>query len=150
MSRNKTLRLNNVMIVEIQEIGLQEVSIAVQKMENYLKVNGALPIGPLIEYLKLEISNNEVFYRRFLLRQANKYLCHVEEPYSMKNIVRVQNCMYCRYVGPENQINIAGAKLSVLAFEENVSLKGDSYTVFVDQNDDYLVADLFMERDSNE
>ena len=56
--------------------------------------------------------------------------------------------MYCRYTGPEEKLKFAYDKIQLTAFEENIPLKGDSYTIFVDKNeeDETIVADVFMER----
>jgi len=35
--------------------------------------------------------------------------------------------------------------LGLFAFENDIKLKGDSYTVFVDKNEEEIVADVFME-----
>lgn len=39
-------------------------------------------------------------------------------------------------------------KINLEAFEKDISLKGDSYTIFVDRNeeDETITADVFMER----
>ena len=57
--------------------------------------------------------------------------------------------MYCRYIGSEDSLKFAYDKIGVTAFEKGIRLKGESYTVFVDNNEEeeYIVADVFMERE---
>jgi hypothetical protein len=47
-------------------------------------------------------------------------------------------------------LQFAYQKLNLVAFEENIKLKGDSYTIFVDRKDGIITADVFMERADNE
>ena len=58
--------------------------------------------------------------------------------------------MYVRYTGPESMLKFAYDKIHLTAFEEDIKLKGDSYTIFVNQIDDNIVADIFMEREQDE
>jgi len=43
-------------------------------------------------------------------------------------------------------------KINLYAFENDIKLKGDSYTVFVDsqEENDTIIADVFMERENDE
>ena len=70
----------------------------------------------------------------------------VEKMYSMESVLRVTDCMYCRYMGPEEQLKIAYDKINVEAFENDIELEGESYTVFVDENEEEgtIVADVFV------
>jgi hypothetical protein len=58
--------------------------------------------------------------------------------------------LYVRYEGEENKLKFAYDKIILSAFEEDIPLKGDSYTIFVNQQGDNFVADVFMERADNE
>ena len=40
---------------------------------------------------------------------------------------------------------LASSKLQILAFEKDLKLSGDTYTIFVNQDDDDAVVDVFME-----
>jgi hypothetical protein len=59
LSNNKTLKLSNVLMMEI-DISTEsdnDVNKQILKMENYIKSKGAMPIGPLIQ--KTEYSIND-------------------------------------------------------------------------------------------
>ncbi|MEE1281547.1 MAG: hypothetical protein UHK60_04730 [Acutalibacteraceae bacterium] len=151
ISDNKTLKLSNVLIKKIQEDEFTEFGKIVELMENYVKSKGAVPIGPLVQYTKFDIDeegNSEV--NVILLRQADKFINHVESPYKMKSIMRVKNCLYAHFVGEESKLQFAYDKMSVYAYENDINLTGENYTVFVNQIDDDIVADIFMERADNE
>ena len=65
---------------------------------------------------------------------------------NMESVLRVPDCMYVRYMEAEDKLKFAYDKIHLTAFEENIPLRGDSYTIFVDRNDeeDTIVADIFM------
>jgi hypothetical protein len=148
---NKTLKLTNVLIKKVDLKGNKGIDKEVLQMENYLKNKGAQPIGPLIQYTDVEAGNtNEVKIVVKLMRQSNTFMHNIEAPYKMESVIRVKNCMYARYNGEESKLKFAYDKINLIAFEEDIPLKGDSYTIFVNSNDDNLIADVFMERADNE
>lgn len=144
---NKTLKLTNVLVTKMTAEDMQDMVFA-EKMENYIKSKGYQPIGPLVQYTGVQLGENgeqELVVR--MLRQANGYINHTESPYTMESVLRVPNCLYLRFIGPQEKLNIAYSKLTVYAYEEDIPLTGSSYTVFVNQleNED-IVADVFMEK----
>ena len=144
---NKTLKLTNVLIAKMTAEDMQDMAFA-EKTENYIKSKGYQPIGPIVQYTGVEQGENgeqELVVR--MLRQANGYINHTESPYTMESVLRVPNCLYLRFIGPQEKLNIAYSKLTVYAYEEDIPLTGSSYTVFVNQleNED-IVADVFMEK----
>ena len=153
LSNNKTLKLSNVLMMEI-DIGTEsdnDFNKQILKMENYIKSKGAMPIGPLIQ--KTEYSINEegqLAIKIYLMRQSNNYINHLEEPYKMESIIRVKDCMYVRYTGPENKLKFAYDKINLTAFEEDIELSNENYTIFVNQIDEDIVADVFVEKIRNE
>ncbi|MDQ2086709.1 hypothetical protein RBH29_09755 [Herbivorax sp. ANBcel31] len=151
ISNNKSLKLTNVLIKEIDLKESENLEKEVYQMENYLKNKGACPIGPLIQYSKVELTESqEPKLVVKLLRQSNTFLHNIRSPYNMESVIRARNCMYARFNGEESKLKLAYDKINVTAFEEDIKLKGDSYTVFVDKNDDEIIADVFMERVDNE
>ena len=126
-----------------------DFNIAIEKMQSYIKVKAATQIGPLIQHTRAYINeNNELDMEMIMMLQCNNYIHSVEEPYSMESVLRVADCMYCRYIGPEDKLKFAYDKLNLEAFENNIQLKGESYTIFVDRNEEEntIIADVFMPR----
>lgn len=143
----KTLKLTNALMVNMTAEDMQDMAFAA-KMENYIKSKGYQPIGPLVQYTGAQQNENgepELVIQ--MLRQANGFINHTEPPYIMESVLRVPDCLYVRFVGPQEKIGVAYNKLTVTAYEEDIPLVGSSYTVFVDQleNED-IVADIFMEK----
>lgn len=146
-NHEKTLKLTNAVIYELGEEDFENLNLIVEKMENYIKAKGYMPIGPLIQYSGTRINENgELDIVVKLIRQSSGFINHVEAPYTCESVMRIKNCMYVRYTGPENMLKFAYDKINLTAFEEDIKLKGDSYTVFVNQVDDDMIADVFMER----
>ena len=142
---NKVLKLQNVLICKMNlEEEDVDFNLIVDKMQSYIKVKGAIQIGPLIQQTR-------TFEINFLL-QCNNYIHNVEKPYRMESVLRIPNCMYCRYVGPEDKLKFAYDKINLEAFENDIELTGESYTVFVDQNEEEgtIVADVFMPKKEEE
>lgn len=153
-NQKKTLKLMNVLCYRIQ-LQSEETSIDVQleQMQTYIRTKGAVQIGPLIQYISPQINEQgEVDVQITFLLQCNHEIHNVEQPYTMQNVLRISNCLYCRYTGPETTLKFAYDKINLYAFENDIKLKGDSYTVFIDnkeENDD-IIADVFMERANDE
>lgn len=148
VAENKSLKLINVLERELDMTLLENSSIEAQKMENYVRNKGTKVIGPLIQYVAAKEEGKKADVRVVLMRQCGTPIHSVEKPYRMKPEIRVKNCLYCRYTGPEEKIKFAYDKLYLLAFEEEISLTGTSYTIFVgqDEQNDVITADVFMER----
>lgn len=145
---NKTLKLTNVLAAKMTAEDIQDMAFA-EKMENYIKSKGYQPIGPMVQYTGVgQDENGEPDLAIRMLRQANGYINHTESPYTMESVLRVPNCLYVRFIGPQEKLNIAYSKLTVYAYEEDIPLTGSSYTVFVNQLDNEdIVADIFMEKE---
>lgn len=147
---SKTLKLTNVLVKRCQ---LQEenhnYNLTIEQMQSFIRTNGALQVGPLIQYTNTYLNENgEMDIDIRIMLQSNSYIHKMEQSYVMESVLRIPNCMYCRYIGPEEKLNFAYQKIQVEAFENDILLKGDSYTIFVDRDEENktITADVFMER----
>lgn len=151
ISQNKTLKLINVLKHKnLFQNGNSDMSALIDQMNSYIRVNGAMQIGPLIQYLKSDIDETgKMTMECQIMLQCNHPLTHVMFPYSMENIILVPNCMYCRYIGPKDKMNFAYDKIYLEAFEHDIKLRGDSYTIFVDENEEeeIVTVDIFMPKE---
>lgn len=146
IKENKTLKLNNVIkyYTSFEEENLNTV---IEKIQGYIKINGKKQIGPLNQYTKPVInSDNEIKVELIIMIQCDSYLHNNNKEFMVIPVMKSENCLYCRYTGPEEKIKFAYDKLHVEAFENDIELTGGSYTVFVDKKDDNIIADVFMER----
>lgn len=147
---NKVLKLTNVLKYKILiDEESFDLNVAIEQMQSYIKIKGAMQIGPLIQYTRTFINDaGELDMEIIMMLQCNNYINNVEQPYAMEFVVRVPNAMYCRYNGPEEKLKFAYDKIQLEAFENDIPLKGDSYTIFVDRDEENetITADVFMER----
>lgn len=147
---NKTLKLSNVLKYKILLDDKDfDFFAAIEQMQSYIKTKGAMQIGPLIQYTKTSMSeNNTVDVEIIMMLQCNNYIHNVEQPYSMESVIRVPEAMYCRYTGPETLLKYAYDKIHLEAFEQDIPLEDYNYTIFVDNNEeeDYMTADVFVPR----
>ena len=144
VAENKTLKLTNVLSRRVQPEELGNMMLVLTQMHNFIKSNGAQPLGPLVQCIKLPAGPNpqpEVY----MMQQATQLIPRMEAGYSMDAVLRVRNCLYAHYVGPMSQSGLASQKLNIMAFEHELELTGTVYTVFVNQDDDEGVVDTFME-----
>lgn len=145
---DKTLKLTNVVMTELA-LGSMDTIITLTKMENYIKSKNAQLIGPAIQHTTiLKNSSDEIDIMVILMQQATNLIENVEKPFKIEPLIRIPNCLYARYCGPSEKIKFAYEKLAVVAFEEDIPLKGDTYTVFLNEEDGQITADIFMEREN--
>ena len=151
LSTNKSLKLMNVLSLEIELNQDFDLGTTVVKMDNYLKSKGAMPIGPLIQITVYSINENQQLeIHAYLMRQTNNFIHNIEAPYKMEPVIRIRNCMYAHYVGPEEKLKLAYDKINVTAFEEDITVANENYTIFIEKQDDNIVADIFVEKKSDD
>ncbi len=79
-NENKTLKLTNVLKYKIL---LDEedfdFNVAIEQMQSYIKTKGAMQIGPLIQYTRTFLNeNNELDMEIIMMLQCNNYIHNVE------------------------------------------------------------------------
>lgn len=146
VSENKTLKLTNVLSRTIRPEEMQNLALIVTQMQNYIKSKGAMPIGPLIQYMSMEKDadgNTQPVIR--LLNQANQLIPRLDPQYHMDAVLRVRNCLYGHFAGPSEKMSLVYNKMNVIAYEQDIKLTGANYTIYVKQDGDEVVTDVFME-----
>ena len=148
VKENKTLKLNNVLIREVSQNELVDINKISYMMDSYIKTKGNATVGPMINYSSAEgDENGQVKIVIKLMVQLKNPIHNIDKPYEFKSQIRITNCLFGRFSEKEENLQFAYSKLQVHAFENDIKLKGDSYTVFVNKNEEKLVADVFMELD---
>ena len=145
---NKVLKLNNVLIRQVQDNEIMDIQKVAYMMESYVKSKGNSILGPMINYTTAEVDESgQAKIILMLMFQLKNPIHNVEAPYKQENQIRVTNCLFARYSEKEENLQFAYSKLQLFAFENDIKLKGETYTVFVDKKDEKIVADVFMEID---
>lgn len=147
-NESKTLKLTNVLkykiLLDEEDFDL---NIAVEQMQTYIKTKGAMQVGPLIQYSRMYLNENqEIDMEIYLMLQCNNFIHSVEQPYSMESVIRVPDALYCRYTGPEQSLKFAYDKINLEAFENDIKTGDYNYTIFVDNDpiEDRMIADVFV------
>jgi hypothetical protein len=143
---NKTLKLNNVLIREVSQNEIIDINKVAYMMESYIKSKGNGIVGPMINYSTMEMGENgqpKIILK--LMVQLNNPIHNIEKPYEIKTQIRIPNCLFARFTENEENLQYAYSKLGVHAFENDIKLKGDSYTVYVERKEGKITADVFME-----
>ncbi len=147
---NKVLKLTNVLKYKILlDDESFDFNVSIEQMQSYIRTKGAMQIGPLIQYTRTFMNeNNELDMEIVMMLQCNNYIHSVEPPYSMESVIRVPNALYCRYTGPETSLKFAYDKINVEAFEQDIKLADYNYTIFLDNNEEegITIADVFVPR----
>ena len=153
----KSLRLDNVLIKDIINISAVDletneedenfsIELEVEKMNNEIRTKGANQVGPLIQYSGASGDEEALEIKVSLMLQVDRYINDVSAPYRRESVVQAKNCLYTRFTGAEEDIQFAYQKMQVTAYEEDIRLKGSSYTIFLDSDDEgNITADIFME-----
>ena len=80
ISQNKVLKLQNVLFNKVN-LKNEEVdyNLAVEKMQSYIKVKGAMQVGPLIQQTKTFVNDDEkIDVEITFLLQCNNFIHNVE------------------------------------------------------------------------
>ena len=141
-AENKTLKLTNVVSRRIQPEEFNNMQIVLTQMHNFIKSNNAQPIGPIVQAM---VVGEDRQMHLYMMQQATQFIGQMEQDYHMDAVLRVKNCLYAHYTGPMSYSNLASQKLDIYAFEHEIETTGDSYSVYVNQDDDNGVLDVFME-----
>jgi hypothetical protein len=145
LSYGKILKLTNVVSVVVEKNDLVDFKKNVELLDNYVKSKGAQPIGPLVQKTQvLADENGDKIIKVMLLRQSSNFIVHVESPYCIDSIIRVKDCVYVRYIGPEDKANIAVDKINVQAFEDGIELCDEIYIVSLGETDGCSTVDVFI------
>lgn len=144
VAENKTLKLTNVLSRVVQPEELANLPVILTQMQNFMKSNGAQPIGPLVQAI-VEGTGPDHMPVMYMMQQATQMITQMEPGYHMDAVLRVKNCLYAHYTGPLSQSQLASSKLQIHAFENDIKMTGSSYTIYVNQDDDDAVVDVFIE-----
>lgn len=148
LQNNKSLKLINVLKRKIN-FNEENINIEIEQFRSYIKTKGANQRGPLVQYSRVFRSGDDkIDIEMAFMFQCDKFIYGTTFPYSMESVIRVPNCMYCRYIGPEDKLKFAYDKIHLEAFENDIELEDCSYTIFVDRDEEAetIVADVFIPR----
>ena len=144
VAENKTLKLTNVLARKVEANELGNMQLILTQMYNFIKSHSAMPIGPIVQCIKFTSGPNPE-PQIYMMQQVNQLIPRLEAGYQMDAVLRVKGCLYAHYTGPMSHSSLANQKLAIYAFEHEIQTTGSSYTVYVNQDEENGVMDVFME-----
>ena len=77
--------------------------------------------------------------------QVNQLIPRLEPGYEQDAVLRVKGCLYAHFTGPMDHSSLASQKLNIYAYEHEIELTGTAYSIYVNQDSENGVMDVFME-----
>jgi len=142
IEENKVLSLKKTLIREYK-INEEPLDKKLHMFESYLKMHKIETFGPLI--IKTHIKGTDkpklVISVIIQVKDNNPSLL---SPYKFENELIIGPCLFSRFVGEEQYANIAQSKMQVYAYENNIILGTESYSVYKEKSDINSVIDTFV------
>ena len=144
VAENKTLKLTNVLARKIDASELGNLGVILTQMQNFIKSHSAMPVGPVIQCVKFTSGPNPEPQIYFMM-QVNQLIPRLEPGYEQDAVLRVKGCLYAHFTGPMDHSSLASQKLNIYAYEHEIELTGTTYSIYVNQDSENGVMDVFME-----
>lgn len=144
---NKVLKLTNVLSRKVPEREIMNQDKQVQMLYNWVKAKGYQTVGPLIMYSTgitgTDAEGQPIIDSR-VMTQLNTGNVRLEIPYRFEKEMRITNCLLARFNGDADKLQFATNKLTLFAYENDMELTGETYIVLIEQQENKLLADVFM------
>lgn len=144
---NKVLKLTNVLSRKVPTNEIMNQDKQISMLMNWIKAKGYQTVGPLIMYSNVvtgtDAEGQPIIDSRVMI-QLNTNNVRLELPYRFEKEVRIQNCLLARFNGNAEKLQFATNKLTLFAYENDLELTGETYIVLLEQQEDKLLADVFM------
>lgn len=143
IEENKVLKLKNVLSRTLSFEDGELLDKKLHMFQNYLKNNKLESFGPLIinTYIEGDIEPKLIIKAMIQLKIENPKLL---PPYVFEKELKVGPCLFSRFEGKEQFSNISQSKMQVYAYENNIILGTESYSVYKEQTEDNSVIDTFV------
>ena len=148
IAENKVLKLKNVLSKEFITGETAETQKSMHMFETYIRSKGLEPYGPMIIRSSVTFENGRPRERKEMMVQLRNAPDKVEPPYAFTESLRVEKCLLARYRGDAFNLPMAHGKIQVYAFEKEIDLAGETYTIVVEQNEKGILADVFAVMES--
>lgn len=140
------MKLHKVIKKVLTEKETQELLRTLQLFQGWIKSRGLTTKGPLITLSSPIVEDGITRIQTSLLSQLVDVPHRKPEyPYFVIDELRVDNCLYTRFCGDQTHIVLAHSKINVYAYENFMTVTGNTYTVFLADNDGAFTADIFAE-----
>lgn len=142
---NKTLKLKSAFsktIVVDDSFNEKPFELIVKEFDDYMKNNKIIGYGPLIVKSGI-VGTEEKKMIIKLIRQTKNEKINTIYPYEFKEEIKTPPCLFSRFNGNSNDQTISSMKMQVYAYEHNLVLDIESYTITKNNNDEVEI-DTFI------
>ncbi|MCL2296332.1 MAG: hypothetical protein FWC29_04540 [Methanomassiliicoccaceae archaeon] len=133
--------------VSIQADGAVDTGALINSSRTKLKAHHLSTIGPPIIWEKIDFDGKKVTLGRKIILQCLGDATKIPTGFERGEKLKIGPCIYARFVGKEEDLIFASHKACVYAYENEIQLKKESYTVYVEKNNDVAMIDIFMPYD---
>jgi hypothetical protein len=113
----------------------------------WIKTKGYEVVGPLIMYSSGTIgadSENKPIIDSKVMVQLKQNNISLELPYYFEKEIRIENCLLARFNDNAEKLQFATIKLQLYAYENDIELSGETYIIMIKQEEENVLADVFM------
>lgn len=141
---NKKLILKKVINRNLDLIPLENLDTEINRFYNNIQALKVQVFGPLIIRNKgMKISDDGQITSDYdLYIQAHDYKQYKNQ-FNLLDEVVVEYCLYTRFEGKPEYLQLAFNKLEIYEYEEDIITRGDVYMVSLEDSEDYIVMDIF-------
>lgn len=139
----KRLVLHNVLSASVEDPTDAGLVNLLRALEVSARANGIVLKGPQVFHTSVEDTDGEPVQSIELLVQCASPPDAVPAGYSYLEELRTGPCLYCRFVGHEEDLGHAHEAISLRAYEDGLSFMGESYSVTVDRKGGEVTVDVF-------
>lgn len=141
--QGKRLKLQNVLIKSLQNVTLEEYDNEIRKFINFLEVSNIETKGPLITNLLGSVISDDgdlTFNYKIMIQLVRKLDV---KGFSFKKYITVDNCLYVKYQGLQEEFSYVQSKLDLFIWENNLIDKGQEFSVHIDSDGLSMHVDVF-------
>ncbi len=131
-------------VILIPADNITNLGVLIESSITKLKAYGLSPTGPPIIWEKIDFDGKAVILGRKIILQCSGNASKIPTGFERKERLKIGPCIYTRFIGKEENAIYASQKISVYAYENEIGLKKESYTVYVKKNNDMATIDLFV------
>lgn len=139
----KRLVLHKVLSAPVEDTTDAGLANLLRALEISARANGIVLKGPQVFHTSVVDAGGDPVQSVELLVQCASPPDAAPVGYSYLEELRTGPCLYCRFVGHEEDLGHAHEAISLRAYEDGLSFMGESYSVTVDRKGGEVTVDVF-------
>lgn len=144
IKENIKLKLQKVICKKLKDIKIDKFDFEINKFISGIKLLKAQVYGPIaIRNKGTNISDDGIITSDYdLYIQAHDYEQYKNQ-FTVLDEVVVEHCLYIRFEGKPEYLQLAFNKLEIYEYEEEIITRGDIYMISLEDTPEKIVMDIF-------